>query len=235
MSEAARHIRAVPDFETGEVDIPEGAPATYAEALEINTRLTAELNGYRLRVGRLEREIARRQAVEPDAIKVRTVLDWWADRALETGWWSRRPMFHPGDHRWKAARGQLVEGREVEYLLVVVDGAFMQPKREVKREWLEPKTIFGSMIECHFERAQDHGLERVRALRVLPKEIVNDPFLPSLCTPCDHCGHIELDHQKWSLTLEQPCLVHGCACDAYDDFHSRAEAWIAEQPGGPPR
>jgi hypothetical protein len=229
MNDTARPLRAVPDFDTGEVHVPVGAPSSYGEALQVIERQNAELNGYRLRVSRLERDLAAKQAADPDAGQVRTVLDWWADRATETGWWSRRPMFKPGDHRWRAVKNPLQDGREVDYLLVVVDGAFMQPRQQVKREWLEPKTIFGNMIETHFERAQDSDMERVRALRVLPKEIVEDPFLPDLCLPCDHCGHIELDHQKWSLALEQPCLVHGCHCTGYDDLHARCERWKAER------
>src|SRR5687767_14176147 len=71
-----------------------------------------DLKGKRLQIAKLEHQLARTEGTEPEAADVRTVLEHWAKRVVEEGWWSRRPAFRPGHPRWSACAARL---REPEY------------------------------------------------------------------------------------------------------------------------
>jgi hypothetical protein len=194
-------------------------------------RLTRSYEGT---VQRLRQELENEQGQEPQARDVEAVLERWADLATTTGWWTRRPMFKPGDGRWKATRAALNKKFPRSYLLMVVEGAFLHGEQErrkkknggrssFKRQYLEPMTIFGDWMHTYYENATDTppDLHRVKAAYEAPTVLWDRwPEVLDLARPCD-CGHLCLDHQKPALTVDDhltfgECLVHGCHCVGFE-------------------
>jgi len=221
------------DTETGEV-----VDGHSREELELlNERLGAELNGYRLRLGNLQREIRDLQGVEPEAEEIRLVLDYWAKRVVEEGWFSRKPSFRPGSEAWVAVRARLKDRWTAEQLCLVVDGVLAQPKESTKRAWIHATSIFRNERNCslHFENAQDPRLERVRGVRELPEELqraVLTGEIAHLLARCD-CSHLRLSHSYpleplWvpeNMVGWEPCRE--CECMDFDTVmqdHRRAAA-----------
>lgn len=220
-------LQLVVDPTTGEVLEHAGCVrcAEYEVQLQMKER---ELRGYALRLARAEGDLRHLQGIEPQAEDVRAVLSHWATRVTEEGWWSVEPKYKPGDERWSAVRARLRDEYAVDYCCIAVEGALMQPKSQVKREWLDAKCLFrnGANLERAYERAQDPRLERVLGLKALPPELVG-LNLGYLADHCD-CGHLRLEHApSRPEDGEQPC--HRCRCSDFDDIHQRADEFIAKQ------
>lgn len=236
--EPARHLSLLINPETGEA---REAVCPGCEERETTIEMQGrELNGYRLRLAAKEKELARVQGVAPDAGDVKQVLDRWASRVIEEGWWSRKPAYRPGHPRWSTVSARLQEPEyDIQYCLEVVEGALFSTGRDCrgcgqklpKREWLDATSIFSAKnIERHYERAQDPYCQRVRKALKLPpaaEKLFGDPALPYLLEECD-CGHVRLDHSKGDPARDgtQPCLVHGCWCEDYSDTDRRADEWL---------
>lgn len=214
---------------------------TLQELQDLNQRQAAELNGYRLRLANLQREIRDLQGVEPEAEEVRMVLGYWAKRVVEEGWYTRRPTFKPGDERWSAVRGRLKSDWTAEQLFEVVEGALAQPRQKMKRAWLDATSIFRNERNAsqHYEFAQDPRMERVKAARELPEEFqagIDNGELKGLLERCD-CGHLRMAHcyplkPEWTIPEMvgwQPCLSGGCDCMDFDDIQTRMAEWRAKQ------
>lgn len=108
--------------------------------------------------------------------------------------------------------------------MTVVEGALAQSKERTKRAWMDATSLFrnNKNFEQHFERCQDETLADVKALRKLPESLRHREDLDYLAEVCD-CGHARCDHSKADPFREgfQPCLVHGCTCTDFDDWHVR--------------
>jgi uncharacterized phage protein (TIGR02220 family) len=144
MADPVPHLKLV-DTRTGEAhDQCEGCMARDA-AIE---RLTRSYEGT---IRNLKSELEQELGVEPEADAVRRVLNLWADAMLDCRWYSRRPKFRAGDDRWKPVRKRLREGYSEEYLGVVVEAVRFADADRVKRQWLEPKTLFGAHMESRYE------------------------------------------------------------------------------------
>lgn len=227
MEAAPRHLRSV-DTRSGEVH-------DHSSHEDLQTQLdmaARELAGYRIRLARAEAEVRRVQGDAPEAGEVKSCLDYWAKRVVEEGWWSRLPAFKPGHPRWSAVSARLQEPEyDPTYLTTVVEGALMQPRSQLKREWIDAQSIFKQgNLERHYERALDPRAERVRQVMQLPDDLLYAD-LKVLAAKCD-CGHLSIAHSRWMdphYGYERPCLFHGCECLGFDDIFQRAEAWKAER------
>lgn len=216
---------------------------------QIIERQEAELCGYRLRVSNLQRKLRDLQGVEPEAGDVKTVLDYWAQRVYEEGWWpARKPTFKPGSDRWTSTRARLKEKWTAPQLCEAVEGALLDASkskdrlarqgRQFSRSWIDATSIFRSneRTEHFYEQAHDPNMERVKATRELPEELqakLATGELGWLLQRCD-CGHMHLEHclplpEEWTIPAMvgwEPCLVRGCECTAFDDIHTQAQEWL---------
>lgn len=191
-----------------------------------------DLRSKRLRIGLLEKRLSQAEGTDPDAPEVRAVLDYWATRVVEEGWWQRKPAYRPGHARWTMVGSRLKEPEyDIDYCMTVVEGALTQSRWSCnscgsvkpKREWLDALSLFREgNIEKHYERARDEHMERVKALRKLPPEL-QDADLTFLTQRCD-CGHLRMEHSKPDPWREHrtPCLMD-CWCDGFSDYEHRVE------------
>ena len=171
---------AVVNTDTGEL-----GDALCPECLQKDAAITRLTRSYEGTIRNLKQEIGR---ITPDDENVRMVLDYWADRAVELGWWSRRPLFEPGDERWQPVRGRL-RTRTVDESYLAIEGAFSQSKHQTKRAYVDATSIFrnNKNFEQHLERAVDVDMENVRVRRQLPPELagMDEERLAALSRRCD--------------------------------------------------
>ena len=222
MTEPARHLQAVPnnvDPDTGEI-----LPCCPDKDILIE-QLQNELAGKSLRIGKLSREVARIQGLEPDAEQVRWVLAYWRDRI------SPKAKIVPGSERWSKVKARLKEGFTYEELMCAVDGALLSDFHREEGH-LDAKTIFKSTetTEAHRDRALAPGAERLHALERIPRELAEHAFLEeNLLTRCDYCQCLSLGHSKPDpfRDYRRPCLT--CEdCDDFCDEDYRADLWVRE-------
>lgn len=210
---------------------------SHEELTLLNERLGAELNGYRLRLANLQKEIRDLQGVEPEAEDIRFVLSYWAKRVIEEGWFTRKPSFRPGSEAWVAVRARLKDNWTTEQLCLVVDAVLAQPKGSVKRAWIHATSIFRNERNCslHFENAQDPRMERVRGVRELPVELqkaVMTGEVAQLLARCE-CSHLRLQHSYpleplWvpeNMVGWEPCRE--CICMDFGDGYGVCERKVA--------
>lgn len=217
--EAARHLHVIPG--SGEVVACVGC---HDKDILIE-QLQGELSGKSMAIGKLKREVARVQGMEPEAEQVRWVLAYWRDKV------SPRAKIVPGSERWSKVKARLKEGFSYEELMTAVDGALIS---DFHREngYLDAKTIFrdSATVEAHRDRAIDPGSGKLYALASLPSEIVNHPWRDDwLLARCD-CGCLFMDHSKPDpfRDYQRPCL--SCEdCADFDDSDRKAEAWMVER------
>jgi hypothetical protein len=202
-------------------------------------RLTRSYEGT---IQRLKQELDDRRDDQADLDpQVLAVVEDWCRHADASGWWTQHPR--PTTPRLDAARQAMNRGNPPGYLMLANAGGFIEAATErknprFKRAYLEPATLYGKFIDSHAQTALDPENERVRALLAAPKPLLDRwPVVLSLADPCDHCGHIRLDHDKPSLandfTDAGACLVHGCGeCPGFDDFWFQSERWMARHARG---
>lgn len=194
------------------------------------------IKGWMLRCDALEKQLGLKQSTAPDSARVRDVLNHWADTAVETGWWSRRPFFKPGHLRWKTVSARLGERDDqgalvysVEYLKTVADRALAQRKGgRVKQAFVDAKSIYlEGNLESFYEEAVDPN-GRLRA--TLPEEFqrMSDTDLEWLVRRCD-CGHFQYKHSMRGVPPEGNCPCADCDCHDFDDIHTRADEWLRRQ------
>lgn len=214
-------------------EIVHGAPS-YEDLQTIVEELKSKLAGSALQIGNLKRELRDLQGLEPEAGSVRIVLDYWARRVKEEGWWSKLPTFKPGSNRWSAVRGRLKDDWTSEQLCEAVEGALHslgQRAPRPPRAWADATSIFRNEENCsrNFEAAHDPRLERVKAMRELPVEvqrmIERDNLRPFLARCL--CGHLMLAHappdaRALRVCVHPECLVQGE--DGCGDFEELAAA-----------
>lgn len=214
------------DTDTGEV--VDGCPDCarladlVAEQEEHLAMLNRDLKGYRLRLSAKEKEVAELHGTEPNSQKVIEVLNRWADRMVEEGWWRTRPKFKPGDQRWTAVRGRLREKRTVDECFQVIEGSLLGGRR-TKREWVDASSIFrnNENFERHLERYRDPAQTMVHARRELPPELRVPGMVEALCERCD-CGHLRIYHLALPET-DGAELCRDCDCGGYSTvFTSRS-------------
>ena len=191
---------AVVNTDTGEL-----GESLCADCLTKDATITRLTHSYEGTIRNLKQELKR---VTPDDENVRMVLDYWADRAVELGWWSRRPLFEPGDERWQPVRGRL-RTRTVDESYLAIEGAFSQSKHQTKRAYVDATSIFrnNKNFEQHLERAVDVDMENVRVRRQLPPELakLDEDRLAALARRCD-CSHLLMEHYAPSPPLgKEPC------------------------------
>jgi hypothetical protein len=169
------------------------------------------------------------EAAQPDDRAVRAVLDYWADRVQQEGWWSRRPLFKPGDQRWQAVRGRLKDGRTVQDCELAVEGALLGDRKRIRREWIDATSVFrnNENFERHLERAVDRDQENVVVRRALPAELaaLDADQLAYLAERCG-CGHLRLFHVGCAETAGRQVCAR-CGCGDYHDEGETVEQWAA--------
>lgn len=225
MPETVRHLFAV-DAQ-GEVDHHCDSCLTKDQTIE---RLTRSYEGT---IRAKNKEIAELTQEDPQAdLTVIAIVDDWCDRALRSGWWSRKPS--ASKPRIEATQKAL-KTHAPAYLFMVHQGAFWRAQKRAgdptfSRAWLEPMTIYGKFIDSHFETAMDPENEKVRKLIDTPARLLTRwEQVLTMSDECE-CGHWRLDHGKsWNGTW--PCGVHGCWCPDFDDFHIQVEEWRRERQG----
>src|SRR2546430_2362856 len=90
-------------------------------------QLEAEKKGQSLQIGKLKREIRNLRAVEPNAVVVREILEYWRERCRP------RATVAIGGKRWEKVRARLqdnLDGRgpwTPTELKLAVDGALLDP------------------------------------------------------------------------------------------------------------
>lgn len=218
MSTTSRNGHVI-NIETGEVLNP--LIAVVDELEERITSLTKVIRDRDRVITVLRSDLATAMGEEPEADNIVGVLDYWANRVVELGWWSRRPISPPASDRWRAVRARLAEGRSPEYIRLAVDGALLQKKERTKREYVDIASICKPRsVEWNYERLKDPRLQWVRPVQEAPVSL-RERWLEvvDLADMCD-CGHIRLDHQRFAWGQEPECLVHGCHCEAFDDLHA---------------
>jgi hypothetical protein len=221
------HLRVV-DGITGEVheDVCE-------ECLAKDRRFSRLQRSYEGTIQRLRAELdeKRDQDKQYDPLVVRVVEDW-CRKAQASGVWKSLPKVT--DPRVDATRTAMNKGHDAAYLLNVNTGAFIavSTDRQIKPQWLEPTAIYGRFIDAHFQTALSPSNQKLRRLLEAPAALLDRWMaIEPMVDPCDHCGHLRLDHDKPSIANDfsdaGACLVHGCAdCPGFDDFDLKGQRWL---------
>jgi hypothetical protein len=192
-----RHLQLVVNEQTGEVEQVRTKP-TYEELEAKLDRQATDLQAWHARCRNLERQLADLHETEPAAGDVREVLEYWRVRVMPAA------KLRPGSERWIKTKARLKEGFTVEDLRLAVDGALASDFHRQKQEWLDAKSVFGSLekVESHMARGKEH-------LRSLP---------------C-HCGHTTMDHLMAPVDPARRCKE--CGCLGYSDVYERARRVLA--------
>lgn len=222
MTEPARHLHPVPsntDPSTGEFVECAGC---HDKDILIE-QLQGELGGKSMAIGKLKREVARVQGMEPDAEQVRWVLAYWRDRVKP------KAKIVPGSERWSKVKARLKEGFTYEELMVAVDGALLS---DFHREngYLDAKTIFKEhdVVEGHRDRALAPDADKLYALAAIPREIAEHPEVQGVLIALCDCGCPLVVHSKADPFRDwrRPCLL--CDCEDFDDTERMADEWARE-------
>jgi hypothetical protein len=221
------HDARVIDIRTGEVIGCEEC-STKDQAI---ARLTRSYEGT---IQRLKAELDDKRDEDKlaDPLIVGVVEDW-CSKAEASGVWKSRPKVT--EPRVDATRAAFNKGHTAGYLQVVNSGAFVAvaTDRQIKPQWLEPAAIYGRFIDAHFQTGLSPSNKKLRTLLEAPQALLDRwVVVEPLADPCDHCGHIRLDHDKPSIandfSMSGQCLVHGCAgCPGFDDLDFLTEKWAA--------
>jgi hypothetical protein len=200
---------------------------TLHELNELLERKERELIGYRLRCGKLERELAEQHSTEPEAEDVKQVLLYWRPRCMP------KAKVVPASPRWKKVRDRLhetdVETGEpytVVQLCEAVEGALLSDYHRA-HGYLDAETIFrdSGTVDRHIARFRSSD---ALPAPVLPPELRGQgmAYLLERCS----CGHLRLEHSRSVPPYGfQGCLSPGCECIDYDQYAYLVERFVAQE------
>jgi hypothetical protein len=186
-------------------------------------QLERELRGKQLAIGKLKRELRDLRAVEPEALIVRDVLDYWRERCKP------RATIAIGGKRWEKVRArlrdQLDRGKPFTpaELKLAVDGALLDPwlsgRDRRSKGYLDAETIFrdAEMVERLRDLAVGFDAETGVAIHDLldvadALRLVHWPMLLEGCV----CGHRRIEHSRPDPRLEGLEGCFACECDDFD-------------------
>jgi hypothetical protein len=190
------------------------------------TRLTRSYEGT-IRSLKAELEAVRGDGIEN--AEVREVFEHWANTVVNCGFWTQQPKLTTG--RSEPIQKRLSQGYTVDYLVTVVDSVRLS-KPGIRQAWVDLPTLLSEPskdgkrwgMEARYEDVVARTNGRKVRLPDAAWKLLADPALPYLCEECS-CGHLRLDHSKPDPARDDadPCLVHGCYCDEFD------ESWVWHQ------
>lgn len=213
MSEPA--LRLV-DPETGDSQESSYAGLGVPELVTLLERSARELNGYRLKCGRLERELDEVRVGTPESKQVREVLLYWRPRCMP------KAKIVAGSPRWLKVKDRLADvdaetgerAYDVAGLCEAVDGALLS-SYHVENGYLDASTIFrdAGTVDQHRARAHGAAASASRDLRDMPPGL-RDEWLIWLAEDCG-CGHGRVLH----LHAREGCCASAdgkvCRCDGF--------------------
>jgi hypothetical protein len=183
----------------------------------------AKLTAAHLQIGKLKKELRDLRAVEPEALVIKDVLDYWRERCKPTA------TIAVGGKRWEKVRGRMKDNLDRGHpftpaeLKLAVDGALLDPwlsgRDRKSKGYLDAETIFrdAEMVErllslaVGFEANAGVGLGEL--LEVADEMLfVGWPMLLEQCT----CSHRRIAHTQRDRHAEgrSPCIE----CEECLDF-----------------